>query len=320
MRHAPSFSAQKLLKNLSGSIATASSALMSHNLHKMGLKPGFSVVQKARFTTDSQAPSTRAERMKLVPSVIPPPLNDEEWKKAELRWIVREERHCPICLQRFGSSEMLCSSCSHAVHKDCFVNWISQSETRWCCPVCMTPANMRESPFLKSYMCTSAARDIQAAIRGYFGRRCCRALRKRSTGVLVTELERAANNMNSYLLDQRVKLDSELGRLQKELDETNNLFEAFMATRTISWISVIEKTRQRQSKACPICFENFDYKGVFISLASDSEKDACTVSTVSCCSALFHSDCLDVYESVADRAVCPCCKSGFISHKVEGIS
>lgn len=320
MRHTPSFSAQRLLKNLSGSIATASSALMSHNLHKMGLKPGFSVVQKARFTTDSQAPSTRAERMKLVPSVLPAPLSDEEWKKAELKWIVREERYCPICLQRFGSTEMLCTSCSHAVHKECFVNWMSQSKSRWCCPVCMTPANMRESSFLRSYMCTSAARDIQAAIRGYFGRRRCRALRKRSTGALVTELERAASSVNAYLLTQRVKLDSELGRLQKEIDETNSLFEAFMATRTVNWIHVIEKTRQRQNKICPICFENFCYTGSFISLAADSEKDRCTVSTVSCCSVLFHSNCLEAYESVADRTVCPCCKSGFISHKIEGVS
>lgn len=308
------------MKSLSGSIATASSALMSHNLYKMGLKPGFNAVQKPRFTTDSQAPSTRAERMKLVPSILPAPLNDEEWKRAELRWIVREERHCPICLQRFGSTEMLCTSCSHAVHKECFVNWISQSKSRWCCPVCMSPANMRESSFLQSYMRTSATRDIQAAVRGYFGRRCCRALRKRSTGALVTELGRAANSVNEYLLTQRVKLDSELGRLQKEIDETNNLFTAFMATRTVNWIHVIEKTRQRQSKNCPICFENFNYKESFISLAADSEKDTCTVSTVSCCSVLFHNSCLEAYESVADSAVCPCCKSGFISHKVNGVS
>lgn len=311
--------ARAILQGVAASAAGTSSLLAAHTLERLGLERG----RRRNIDTvlRDQAPLTRAEKANLVPSATPKPLTDAQWAAVEEKWLSHEDEYCPICLHRFGGESMLCTSCCHAVHKRCFDEWLRRTAGRWRCPICMLPANMRESQTLLERSKERAIIVIQAGVRGYRDRKLAHTRRSIADGTLATQMHAIAHSTEVFSENYNIGVRYELTRLESELNEADALLEAFLQQREVDWYKTLaicqEKRLDEKEIFCPICYEPLQRSSSVLSI---NPTGTGKVSIVSCCAELFHTSCLKQYMAMADKPVCPHCKAGFLYMEVDGFT
>ncbi|OQR82061.1 RING finger protein 32-like [Thraustotheca clavata] len=259
---------------------------------------------------------TLAQKKGLV-ACPEPKLSINQWEECEFQ---AEERGdpaypCSICREPFGVLPKVILSCSHMFHHNCLTSFERFLRTNArVCPLCRKQNYQKKlTKRGELHYKKACAIKMQAFVRGFLTRQHYPELLnqyykqgygdpKRRALFYASKISSISSRIVRAMDSRADSIDALLAQFDQTVILSRSVFNPTEAIDTKcqtsdKWASALLKATTREENECPICINAIDSKPMMLLN----------------CSHVFHTDCLNAFESfnIYEVHLCPVCRCNY---------